>query len=53
MKTKREYSGVKRIMALFKRATTKFKGDIALWLQYIDYAKKSNSRNILSVIFTQ
>ncbi|KAI8886444.1 hypothetical protein K501DRAFT_244139 [Backusella circina FSU 941] len=53
LKTKREYSGVKRIFALFRRATTKFKGDVALWLQYIDYAKKSNSRNVLSSIFTQ
>ncbi|KAG1452101.1 hypothetical protein G6F55_008858 [Rhizopus delemar] len=48
-----EFSGIKRIYGLFKRATKKFTGDITLWLQYIDFAKKNDSSNVLSGIFVQ
>ncbi|GAA5810647.1 hypothetical protein MFLAVUS_004071 [Mucor flavus] len=48
-----QYSGARRIYNLFRRATTKFTGDISLWLQYIDYAKKNKANNILSGIFVQ
>ncbi|CAO3700119.1 unnamed protein product [Rhizopus microsporus] len=48
-----QYSGIKRIYSLFKRATTRFTGDLKLWLQYIDFAKKNDSNNILSGIFVQ
>ncbi|KAI9277660.1 U3 small nucleolar RNA-associated protein 6-domain-containing protein [Sporodiniella umbellata] len=48
-----EYAGIKRIYGLFKRATKKFTGDITLWLQYIDFAKKNDSSNVLSGIFVE
>ncbi|CEP11760.1 hypothetical protein [Parasitella parasitica] len=48
-----QYSGARRIYSLFKRATIKFKSDLSLWLQYIDYAQRSNSNNILSSVFVQ
>ncbi|KAI8641014.1 U3 small nucleolar RNA-associated protein 6-domain-containing protein [Parasitella parasitica] len=46
-----QYSGARRIYNLFRRATIKFKSDLSLWLQYIDYAKRSNANNILSSVF--
>lgn len=48
-----QYSGARRIYNLFRRATIKFKSDLSLWLQYIDYAKKNKANNILSSIFVQ
>ncbi|KAL0093070.1 U3 small nucleolar RNA-associated protein 6-domain-containing protein [Phycomyces blakesleeanus] len=48
-----DYAGNKRIFELFKRATNKFKGDVRLWIQYIDFAKKVKANNILSGIFVQ
>ncbi|CAO3616582.1 unnamed protein product [Cunninghamella blakesleeana] len=48
-----EYCIRRRIMQLFKRTSNKFKGDLAVWLQYIDYAKKNGSKNVLSGIFVQ
>ncbi|KAI8380700.1 U3 small nucleolar RNA-associated protein 6-domain-containing protein [Blakeslea trispora] len=48
-----QYSGTRRIYNLFKRATTKFKNDLSLWLQYIDYARRHKSNNILSSVFVQ
>ncbi|KAI9010502.1 U3 small nucleolar RNA-associated protein 6-domain-containing protein [Phycomyces nitens] len=51
--TESDYAGNKRIFELFKRATNKFKGDVRLWIQYIDFAKKAGANNILSGIFVQ
>ncbi|KAI8082717.1 U3 small nucleolar RNA-associated protein 6-domain-containing protein [Halteromyces radiatus] len=48
-----EYSINRRIFHLFKRATNKFKGDLSLWIQYIEFAKKNDAQNILSGIFAQ
>ncbi|KAI9485221.1 MAG: hypothetical protein EXX96DRAFT_544311 [Benjaminiella poitrasii] len=48
-----QYSGVKRILGLYQRATTRFRGDVSLWLQYLEFAKSSKSYNILSSIFVQ
>ncbi|KAJ5582274.1 RNA-processing protein HAT helix [Penicillium sp. DV-2018c] len=35
-----------------RRATRKFRGDINLWVQYIDYARKQKAHKKLSMIFT-
>ncbi|KAI7868170.1 U3 small nucleolar RNA-associated protein 6-domain-containing protein [Spinellus fusiger] len=51
--TESDIAGSRRIFDLFKKATNKFKGDIRLWIQYIDYAKKENANNILSGVFAQ
>ncbi|OBZ87819.1 U3 small nucleolar RNA-associated protein 6 [Choanephora cucurbitarum] len=48
-----QYSGTRRIYNLFRRATIKFKNDLSLWLQYIDYAKRNKSNNVLSSVFVQ
>ncbi|KAI9488103.1 U3 small nucleolar RNA-associated protein 6-domain-containing protein [Zychaea mexicana] len=46
-----EYSIKQRINGLFKRALIKFNGDVSLWMQYIDHAKRSKANNVLSGIF--
>jgi hypothetical protein len=38
------YSLVRRILHIFDRATKKFKGDVGLWIQYAEIAKKQNAR---------
>ncbi|KAG0170590.1 U3 snoRNP protein [Apophysomyces sp. BC1034] len=48
-----DYAGTRRIYHLFQRALNKFKGDIALWMQYIDFAKKNDANNLLSGIFVK
>ncbi|KAI8333464.1 U3 small nucleolar RNA-associated protein 6-domain-containing protein [Chlamydoabsidia padenii] len=48
-----EFSINRRIFHLFKRATNKFKGDLSLWMQYIEFAKSNNSQGVLSSIFVQ
>ncbi|KAG2226810.1 hypothetical protein INT45_005775 [Circinella minor] len=46
-----EYAIKQRINGLFKRALVKFNGDVSLWIQYVDYAKRSQANNVLSGIF--
>jgi hypothetical protein len=48
-----QYSGTRRIYSLFKRATIRFTGDLSLWLQYIDYAKRNQSNKVLSGVFVE
>ncbi|KAI7899389.1 U3 small nucleolar RNA-associated protein 6-domain-containing protein [Cokeromyces recurvatus] len=48
-----QYAGVRRILSLYQRATIRFKGDLSLWLQYIEFAKSSHSNKVLSSIFVQ
>ncbi|KAI8987905.1 U3 small nucleolar RNA-associated protein 6-domain-containing protein [Mycotypha africana] len=50
---KLRYSIQKRIYDLFKRATIRFRHDVSLWLQYIDYARQHNANNIVSQVFVQ
>jgi U3 small nucleolar RNA-associated protein 6 len=47
------YAGQRRILSLFDRALIKFHGDINLWLQYIDYAKKISGGKLLNKIFAR
>lgn len=46
------HSGQRRIFFVFDRGTKKHSGDIGLWLQYIEYAKKQQAHKKLSHIFT-
>lgn len=48
-----EFSIKQRINALFQRALMKFKGDISLWLEYIEHVKSTKSYNLLSGIFVK
>lgn len=45
-------SGQKTIYFLYNRGVRKFPGDIDLWMQYIDFARKEKSYKKLSEIFT-
>ncbi|CAO3598440.1 unnamed protein product [Absidia cylindrospora] len=47
------FSITRRIFLLFKRATNKFRGDLSLWIQYIEFAKRNNAQGVLSAIFVQ
>lgn len=46
------YSGQRRIFFILDRATRKFHGDLGLWIQYIEYARKQKAHKKLSMIFT-
>ncbi|ORZ41715.1 U3 small nucleolar RNA-associated protein 6-domain-containing protein, partial [Catenaria anguillulae PL171] len=48
-----DYAGVKRLHNLFNRAVFKFPGDVDLWLQYINMAKKWKSYKRLGSIFAR
>ena len=46
------HTGERRIFFVLDRATKKFQGDIALWMQYINYARKRRSNKKVSQILT-
>ena len=46
------HAGQRRIFFILDRATRKFHGDIGLWMQYIEYAKKQKSHKKVSQILT-
>ena len=46
------HTGERRIFFVLDRATKKFHGDIALWMQYISYARKQRSNKKVSQILT-
>ncbi|KAF9146480.1 U3 snoRNP protein [Mortierella sp. GBA39] len=48
-----DYAGPRRIYFIYKRCLIKFKGDISIWLQYIDFAKKNGATRTLGKIFAQ
>lgn len=45
-------SGQRAIYALFNRGTRKFSGDLGLWVQYIEFARKDKAYKRLSEILT-
>ncbi|XP_077184846.1 U3 small nucleolar RNA-associated protein 6 homolog [Paroedura picta] len=47
-----EYSIVQRIHGIFKRATTKWKDDVQLWLSHVAFCKKWNRKIQLSKVFS-
>ncbi|KAI9868455.1 MAG: U3 snoRNP protein [Trichoglossum hirsutum] len=46
------HSGQRRIFFVLDRATRKFHGDLGLWVQYIEYARKEKASKKLSQVFT-
>lgn len=46
------HSGQRRIFFVLDRATKKFHGDVGLWMQYIEYARKEKAYKKLSQIFS-
>ncbi|CAG8509378.1 159_t:CDS:10 [Ambispora leptoticha] len=46
-----DYAIPRRIYQIYDRALIKFKGDVALWLQYIEYAKTSGAGKLLGKIY--
>ena len=46
------HAGKRRIFFVLDRATRKFQGDIALWMQHIQYARKEKAYKKLSQILT-
>ncbi|MCJ1471300.1 U3 snoRNP protein [Pseudocyphellaria aurata] len=49
----RTYSGQRRILFILERATRKFHGDMGLWMQYVDFARKQKSTKRLSEVLTR
>ncbi|KAJ5692984.1 RRNA processing protein Utp6 [Penicillium macrosclerotiorum] len=46
------HGGQRRIFFILDRATRKFHGDLNIWIQYIEYARKQKAHKKLSNIFT-
>ncbi|KAI9773425.1 MAG: U3 snoRNP protein [Geoglossum simile] len=46
------HSGPRRIFFVLDRATRRFCGDLGLWMQYIEYARKEKANKRLLQIFT-
>ncbi|TIC73660.1 hypothetical protein E3Q00_02708 [Wallemia mellicola] len=46
------YGIQKRILSLFDKATRKFRGDISLWVKYIEYLKKIGANKLLTRTFS-
>ena len=46
------HAGQRRIFFILDRATRKFHGDIGLWMQYIEFARKQKANKKLSQILT-
>ncbi|KAG0595028.1 hypothetical protein M758_UG132500 [Ceratodon purpureus] len=43
-------SSAMRIMLIYERAVTKFKGDLELWLRYAEYCRSQGSRRVQKVL---
>ena len=48
-----KFSCVRHIHFIFDRAVKKFKGDVGLWLEWINYAKSESSSKVLSKVFAR
>jgi U3 small nucleolar RNA-associated protein 6 len=46
------HTGQRRIYFILDRATRKFHGDVGLWMQYIEYARKQKAYKKLSQVLT-
>ncbi|TGZ85177.1 U3 snoRNP protein [Ascodesmis nigricans] len=47
----RLHYGSRRIFFVLDRATRKFPGDLGLWIQYIEFAKKEKAASVLAKVF--
>ena len=48
-----DHAGVRRVHFIFDRGLRKFKGDLRFWLQYIDFAQRSQSTHALGRILAK
>lgn len=48
----RSYAGQRRIFFVLDRATRRFHGDMGLWMQYIEYARKERASKVLAKVFS-
>ena len=48
-----DHAGHRRIHFIFERLLRRFKGDVRLWLQYIDFARRTGSLNALGRIMAR
>lgn len=46
------HAGQRRIFWILERGTRKFHGDVGLWMQYLEFARKQKSTKKMSGIFT-
>ncbi|KAK3054923.1 U3 snoRNP protein [Extremus antarcticus] len=47
------FSGQRTIFFILDRATKKFRGDMGLWMQYIEFCSKEKANKKLSKVFTE
>lgn len=47
----RLHYGARRVFFILDRATRKFPGDLGLWIQYIEFAKREKAANVLARVF--
>lgn len=48
----RSHAGQRRIFFVLDRATRRFHGDLGLWMQYIEYARKEHASKVLAKVFS-
>lgn len=48
-----DYGIVRRIHFIYDRATRKFKGDVAIWMSWLQFCKESNSKRQVSKVVTK
>lgn len=46
-----DYAGVRRILEIYRIATSRFKGDLELWFQYLEFCKERSSGRMNKVIW--
>lgn len=47
-----DYAGVSRIIEIYRLATSRFKGDIELWFQYLEFCRERRNGRMKKVRFT-
>lgn len=45
-----DYAGVRRIIEIYRIATSRFKGDLQLWFQYLEFCKEKSSGRMKKVL---
>ncbi|XP_010666961.2 uncharacterized protein LOC104884066 [Beta vulgaris subsp. vulgaris] len=45
-----DYAGVRRIIEIYRIATSRFKGDLELWFQYLEFCKEKNNGRMKKVL---
>jgi U3 small nucleolar RNA-associated protein 6 len=48
-----DYGIVRRIHFIYDRATRKFKGDVTIWMSWLQFCKQSNSKRQVSKVVTK